>query len=81
MKEYLESEMLKVDIRKIKSPLFTISIQKNPHSLRLEDEEKLFMFLVEQPKKLDKKAITSALKEGREVPGAELVQTESLRVR
>ncbi|MGJ6720778.1 siphovirus Gp157 family protein, partial [Listeria monocytogenes] len=27
MKEYLESEMLKVDIRKIKSPLFTISIQ------------------------------------------------------
>lgn len=54
MKEYLESEMLKVDIRKIKSPLFTISIQKNPPSLRLEDEEKLFMFLVEQPKKLDK---------------------------
>ncbi|EAG7465847.1 siphovirus Gp157 family protein, partial [Listeria monocytogenes] len=65
MKEYLESEMLKVDIRKIKSPLFTISIQKNPSSLLLEDEEKLFMFLVEQPKKLDKKAITSALKEGR----------------
>ncbi|EDH0869574.1 TPA: siphovirus Gp157 family protein [Listeria monocytogenes] len=81
MKEYLESEMLKVDIRKIKSSLFTISIQKNPPSLRLEDEEKLFMFLVEQPKKLDKKAITSALKEGRDVPGAKLVQTESLRVR
>ncbi|HEM1222147.1 TPA: siphovirus Gp157 family protein, partial [Listeria monocytogenes] len=34
MKEYLESEMLKVDIRKIKSSLFTISIQKNPPSLR-----------------------------------------------
>ncbi|EAD9138926.1 siphovirus Gp157 family protein [Listeria monocytogenes] len=81
MKEYVESEMLKVAIRKIKSPLFTISIQKTPPSLRLEDEEKLFMFLVEQPKKLDKKAIISALKEGREVSGAKLVQTESLRVR
>ncbi|KID14816.1 siphovirus Gp157 family protein, partial [Listeria monocytogenes] len=81
MKDYLESEMLKVDIRKIKSSLSTISIQKNPPSLRLEDDEKLFMFLVEQPKQLDKKAITSALKEGRDVPRAELVQTESLRVR
>ena len=47
----------------------------------MTDESKLIGYLVEQPKKLDKKAIMTDLKAGREVSGAELQHSRSLRIR
>ena len=54
-----------------------VAIQNNPPSVRVTDESKLIGYLVEQPKKLDKKAIMTDLKAGREVSGAELQHSRS----
>ena len=72
LKVYLQEQLEKVGTDKIKGPRFTVAIQNNPPSVRVTDESKLIGYLVEQPKKLDKKAIMTDLKAGREVSGAEL---------
>ena len=38
-------------------------------------------YLIQQPPKVDKTLLKEALKNGVEVPGAELKQTEGLRIR
>lgn len=81
LKKYLQQSMEMVGKRKIKTELFNIGIQKNPVSVRVTDETLIPVgFFVEQEPKLDKKALKEELKHG-EIPGAELVQTEGLRVR
>ncbi|WAO22054.1 siphovirus Gp157 family protein [Paenilisteria newyorkensis] len=81
LKYYLQTELEKIGTDKIEGQHFTIAIQKNNPSARIEDESKLIAYLVEQPKKLDKKALLVDLKAGIEVEGAELYQGRSLRIR
>ena len=81
LKVYLQEQLEKVGTDKIKGEIFTVAIQNNPPSVRVTDESKLIGYLVEQPKKLDKKAIMTDLKAGREVSGAELQHSRSLRIR
>ncbi|MBC2370555.1 siphovirus Gp157 family protein [Listeria booriae] len=81
LKYYLQSKLEKIGIDKVEGQHFTIAIQKNNPSARIEDESKLIAYLVEQPKKLDKKALLVDLKAGIEVEGAELYQGRSLRIR
>ncbi|KGL46224.1 hypothetical protein EP56_02140 [Listeriaceae bacterium FSL A5-0209] len=81
LKFYLQRELEKIGTDKIEGQHFTIAIQKNNPSARIEDESKLIAYLVEQPKKLDKKALLVDLKAGVEVEGAELYQGRSLRIR
>lgn len=80
LKEYLQTELEKVNINKVNGSLFTIRIQNNPPSVAVEDETKLQAYLVEQQPKLDKKALLSDLKAGKEVEGAQIKQTKSLRI-
>lgn len=81
IKEYLQSEMLKLEKRKIQTPYFNIRIQNNPPSVRVTDESLIGKkYFVEQEPKLDKRSLLKALKEGSPVAGAELQQTESLRI-
>lgn len=55
LKEYLQNEMEKVGKDKIKSDLFTVGIQNNPPSVRVEDERKIPRdYFNEQEPKLDK---------------------------
>lgn len=80
MKRYLKEELEKVELDKVKGQHLTIRIQNNPQGVLVEDESKLGAYLVEQPKKLDRKAILADLKDGKEIDGAEIQQGRSLRI-
>jgi hypothetical protein len=70
-----------MEIDKIKTPLFTVSLQKNPPSVEIVNED----LIPEQFKKVTytvaKKDILEALKNGQVIEGAEIKQTKSLRIR
>jgi chaperonin cofactor prefoldin len=82
LKESLEQSMINVNMKKIKTELFSFNIQKNPPSVEvLNDSAIPESYFIPQEPKLDKKAILTDLKNGFEVPGAEIKQTEGLRIR
>lgn len=82
MKENVEQSMISTGKTKIKGPLFTFSIQKNPPSVEVIEERHIPQgFWIPQEPKLNKKELLEELKLGHEVPGVELKQSESLRIR
>ena len=85
IKKRVEEIMILTERPKIKTTLFTFSIQKNPASVKLETEDiSMFpaRFLKMHEPTIDKTAIKEALKAGEELPGiAHLEQTEGLRIR
>lgn len=81
MKESLQENMVHNDMKKIKTDLFTFNIQKNPPSLSIENEELIpKRFYEEQLPKLNRKELLKELKES-DIPGVEIKQGESLRIR
>ncbi|KRL68117.1 siphovirus Gp157 family protein [Companilactobacillus versmoldensis] len=81
LKENLQLAMEETSTPKIKTPEFTIYIQKNNPSVNIVDEHDIPAYLFETKQVIDKKKISSLLKEGKDVPGAELTRSESLRIR
>lgn len=82
LKTYLEDNMKLTGKTKFKSGMFNFAIQKNPASVNVTDEKIIpEEFLIQQPPKVDKTSLKEILKRGIEVPGAELKQTEGLRIR
>lgn len=82
MKENMQSAMIAANERKIQGEKFTFTVQKNPPSLNLVDESIVPKeFLVEAAPTIDKKAIMERLKNDEVVPGAEIRQGESIRIR
>lgn len=82
LKTYLQGEMEKVNKTKIKGELFTVNIQNNPPSLRVDRTDNIPKdFFIEQEPTLDKKALKEAVKNGEVIEGVELKQTRSLRIR
>lgn len=81
MKKNLEEAMRLQGKSKIKTNLFSFSIQKNPPSVVIFDESAIGEAYKTYSVSFDKKAIKEALKAGEEVPGAKLEQSESLRIR
>ncbi len=81
LKEYAENSMRATGIKKIKGKVFTLGIQKNASSVEITEEESIPEEYFAIEKKLVKKDLLAALKEGKEVPGANIKQTESLRIR
>lgn len=82
MKASLEGAMTEAGKKKIKTVLFGFTIQKNPPSVRILDEDKVpVTYRIKQPDKIDKDAVKRVLKESGSTEWAELVQTESLRIR
>ena len=83
IKRYLEEQLKAMGLKKVQGNLFTVSIQKNPQSVNILNED----LIPEQFKKvvtttkIDRKELLAALKEGQEIEGAEIKQTESLRIR
>jgi len=83
LKDRLQGAMELLGRDKFKTDLFTVSLQANPGKVEIHDidlipaEYKRTTVLVEP----DKKAIGDALKAGRGIAGAELVQGRSLRIR
>ena len=85
LKDYLQSSMYSVGLRKIPSAVFNIRIQPNPKSLKFDDEDRFMKnefydnYFIPQPPKLDKKQMLEDLKNGAVIEGVELQQSESLR--
>lgn len=81
LKEYLQNAMLVLDKRKFKTDLFSFNIQRNAPSLKILDESKIPDDYYKIEKKLNKNDLKEAVKNGLFEDAAELVQTESLRIR
>ena len=82
LKSYIDSAMKVTGKKKIKGQLFSFNIQKNPPSVNITDSTLIPKeYYIQQEPVLDKKTVLIALRSGETVPGAELLQTESLRIR
>ena len=82
LKTYLKDCMKLTGKTKFKSGVFKFSIQKNPVSVNITNKKIIPEdYLIPQPPKVNNTTLKKALKDGIEVPGAELKQTEGLRIR
>lgn len=82
IKTYLQQQLGIAGLDKVKTPLFTVAMQNNPPSVNVLDENLIpRQYFIPQDPILDKKGILAVLKEGLEVPGAEIKQGRSLRIR
>lgn len=81
LKKYLETAFIAMDIKKVKTALFSFNIQKNPASVKIEDESKVPESFFKIVKSLDKTSLKKAVQDGLEIEGVSLEQTESLRIR
>ncbi|MBU5669571.1 siphovirus Gp157 family protein [Peptoniphilus sp. MSJ-1] len=81
LKDYIETSMIATDKRKFKTNLFSFNIQKNPASVKWEDETKIPVEFIKTETKVMKKELKEAVQNGLEIEGVELVSTESLRIR
>ena len=82
LKQYLHEQLEFAGLTKIKRPTVTVSIQANPPSLKVLDPTLIpshYMIPVEPT--IDKKAMLSVLKEGKDIPGVEIFQGRSVRIR
>lgn len=85
MRATLLAAMQTAGVTKMVSARFTVSVQANPPRVDIYDESLLpreYLVPVEPPApRVDRKAISAVIKAGGTVPGARLVQGESLRIR
>jgi len=85
IKKYLENELLKMNLNKVKTVLFTVTIQDNKPSViadQYNEELKKYpdVWIKHEPT-LDKNKIYTLLKVGGTLPGCELNQTKSIRIK
>ena len=82
LNKYVEDFLKDSGLTRFKTGIFTLSLQNNPPSVEVYDATLIPpKYLIEQLPTIDKQAIKELLKNGIEVPGAELKQTEGLRIR
>jgi FtsZ-binding cell division protein ZapB len=82
LKDYLDAEMKATGKLKFKGKLFSFNIQKNAPSVNVLDEKLIpNEYLIKQDPVIDKKGLLADLKSGNDIPGVELKQTKSLRIR
>lgn len=84
IKQRLEDAMKTTGKTKFKTELFSFNIQKNPPSVKVNEDmmkDIPLEYLVFPEPKVDKKKVLSEIKEGKEFEWAELTQSESLRIR
>lgn len=81
MKKLILDYMRATDQKKTGTGLFTVS-RRSSKSCELTDETKIpEQYLIPQPAKIDKKAILAELKEGKEITGARLKESESIMIK
>lgn len=83
IKSYLENHLRIMEIDKVKTPLFTVALQNNPPSVNVIDEKLIPKDYVKvvTTTSISKKELLDDLKQGLIIPGAEIKQTKSLRIR
>lgn len=83
LKNYMENCLKLINTKKVKTSLNTISIQNNPPSIEIVNEDLIPREFrnEEVVVKYNKKAMLSALKNGKNIAGVSIKQTESIRIR
>lgn len=83
MKDNMQYSMVATGQLKVKGEKFNFTVQKNPPALKVLDENLIPQNFIEvqEVKIIDKKAILAKLKAEEVVPGVEISQGESLRIR
>jgi hypothetical protein len=83
VKDYVKYQMEAMDTAKVTTDLFTFTVAKNPGSLKIHDETLLPAKYRKEvvSVQIDNAGIKEALKSGESVPGAEIVQGTSLRIK
>ncbi len=81
LKNSLLECLTSLDKQKIEAGLFTVSKSKTKSVKIINESELDEFFLKPQPPKIDTTGISKALKSGIEVKGAELVDSEYIRIR
>lgn len=77
MKLSLQNSMIEIGKTKFKTELFNFNIQKNPVKVDIVDEN----LIPDEFKKIKIEYDKTAIKKADNVPGVELIQSESLRIR
>lgn len=81
LKNYLLVNMERCQIKKIECPQFVISLQKNPARLDITDEKLIPKEYLVTKISIDESKVKDELKSGVIIPGARLVQGNSVRIR
>jgi hypothetical protein len=82
LKNYIEVMMRRAGKEKVKTTLYSLNIQNNQESVEVTEQAMIPPQFWKQPEPvLDKQAIKDALKANLPVPGAQLRQAQSLRIR
>lgn len=81
LKKYLEANMIVTDKKKFKTEYFSFNIQKNAPSLNVATENYIPNEYYITERKLDRKKLLDAIKNGLEIKDVSLKQSESLRIR
>lgn len=81
LSDYVLMCLKDANMPKVKGPRFSLQIQQNPPKVVVDEEKKIPEAFWRFEPKLDRAAISQALKDNKEVPGAHLERGESLRVR
>ncbi|HAT4172326.1 TPA: siphovirus Gp157 family protein [Clostridium perfringens] len=81
LKNYLDSNLKALNLREVKTKLFSCKYQKSKASVEVLDQEVIPKEFIVIEEKVDKKKLYEALKAGQEIEGASLKENESLRIR
>lgn len=81
LKKNLQASMEQTGRKKVKTELFTISIQKNTPALDITSEDNIGDEYYKVERTLNKKDLLKDIKEGLIIDGVGIKQTESLRIR
>lgn len=81
LKNYLDSSLKGLGLKEVKTTLFTCKFQKSKASVEIENLEDIPSGYIKIKKEADKIALYTVLKMGEEVPGAKLVQNETLKIK
>ncbi len=82
LKDYLQTNMERCDIKKIECPEFVINLQKNPVAVEVFSEDDVPNIYDKQLKReVNISKIKEDLQNGIDVPGARLIQRNSVRIR
>lgn len=73
--------MERMQVRKVNAGIFDINIQKNPPSIKILDDAIIPDKYMIASYRLDKNQLKEDLKDGLEIEGCELVQSEGIRIR
>lgn len=81
LKDNLEGNLRLVGVKEVKTGLFTVSIKKNPQSVKIIDLKAIPKDYIKTTETVDKVKLKEDLKNGFEINGATLERTESLKIR